>query len=113
MIVDTNHGEFDCCDITRKERRAFYKRVKEVFTSQDLSQLHELGDDQLPFFCDPVQIISTWCWDMITDYFTVTKFHIPLARDLDSLNPWLLDCFSIIENEINNIQIHEREKHGN
>ena len=45
MIVDTNHGEFDCRDITRKERRAFYKRVKEVFTYQDLSQLHELGDE--------------------------------------------------------------------
>ena len=68
---------------------------------------------QLPFFCDPVQIISTWCWDMITDYFTVTKFHIPLARDLDSLNPWQLDCFLVIENEITNITTHEREKNGN
>jgi hypothetical protein len=50
---------------------------------------------------------------MITDYFTVTKFHIPLARDLDSLNPWQLDCFLVIENEITNITTHEREKNGN
>ena len=45
MVITTNHGEFECADITRKERRKFYKRVKEVFTSQDLSQLHELGDE--------------------------------------------------------------------
>ena len=45
MVVDTNHGEFECKDITRKERRKFYKRVKEVFTSQDISKLHDLGDE--------------------------------------------------------------------
>ena len=45
MIVDTPHGEFDVKNITRKERRKFYKRVKQVFTSKDLSQLHELGDE--------------------------------------------------------------------
>ena len=31
MIVDTPHGEFEVKDITRKERRVFYKKVKEVF----------------------------------------------------------------------------------
>ena len=45
MIIDTPHGEFEVKDITRKERRKFYKRVKEVFTSQDISKLHELGDE--------------------------------------------------------------------
>jgi hypothetical protein len=45
MIVDTPHGEFEVKNITRKERRKFYKRVKEVFTSKDLSQLHDLGDE--------------------------------------------------------------------
>lgn len=45
MIVDTKHGEFECVDITRKERRKFYKRVKNVFTSQDLEKLHDLGDE--------------------------------------------------------------------
>ena len=45
MVVDTPHGEFEVVDITRKERRKFYKRVKEVFSSQDLSKLHDLGDE--------------------------------------------------------------------
>ena len=45
MIVDTPHGEFEVKNITRKERRGFYKKVKEVFTSKDLGKLHELGDE--------------------------------------------------------------------
>ena len=68
---------------------------------------------EMPFFCNPSFIISDWCWDMLTDYFTVTKFNVPLARDLDSLDPWRLDCFSIIENEIQKITAHERGKNGN
>ena len=45
MVVDTPYGEFEVKDITRKERRKFYKKVKQVFTSQDLSKLYELGDE--------------------------------------------------------------------
>ena len=28
MVVDTPHGEFEVKDITRKERRKYYKKVK-------------------------------------------------------------------------------------
>ena len=45
MVVDTKFGSFECRDITRKERRDFYKKVKKAFTSQDLDQLHILQDD--------------------------------------------------------------------
>ena len=45
MVVDTKFGEFECKDITRKERREFYKKVKMAFTSQDLNQLHSLQDE--------------------------------------------------------------------
>ena len=45
MIVDTPHGEFEVKDITRKERRDFYKKVKEVFSSNDENRLHDLCDE--------------------------------------------------------------------
>ena len=45
MIVDTPHGEFEVRDITRKERRDFYKKVKEVFSSNDENRLHDLCDE--------------------------------------------------------------------
>ena len=45
MIVDTQHGEFECKDITRNERRALYKKVKMVGANSDLSELHDLADE--------------------------------------------------------------------
>ena len=45
MVVDTPHGEFEVKDITRKERRKYYKKVKKVFTSENITELHELGDE--------------------------------------------------------------------
>ena len=49
MIVNTKHGDFECKDITRKERRKFYKKVKQIFATQDISKLHDLGDEFVLF----------------------------------------------------------------
>ena len=104
----------------------FSKRVKYSTNKDVLNEIYSILDEckntkykvgqslffQMPFFCDPSQFISDWCWDMISDYHMVKKFHIPLARDLQSANPWELDCFAIIEDEINQISFYEREKNG-
>ena len=45
MVVNTKYGEFEVKDITRKERRKHYKRVKEVFADQNVNELHDLADD--------------------------------------------------------------------
>ena len=44
MIVTTKHGEFDCKDITRKERRELHKQTKLVFQSGEIAELHDLAD---------------------------------------------------------------------
>ena len=67
---------------------------------------------QLPLFCDPSSVIPEWCWTMLEDYHLSTTFNIPVARDLDSADAWKLDCFNMIENEINKCNIHQREKNG-
>tara|TARA_S200002703_G_scaffold122122_1_gene108031 strand:+ start:5838 stop:6113 length:276 start_codon:yes stop_codon:yes gene_type:complete len=45
MTITTKHGEYDCKKMNRKQRREMYKKVKKVFASGDLEQLHDLGDD--------------------------------------------------------------------
>ncbi len=45
MIIETKHGAFDCKDITRKERRKLYRKVKEVFNEQKLEDIHDLADE--------------------------------------------------------------------
>ena len=68
--------------------------------------------NQIPFFCNPKSIISQWCLDMITDYFTVKKYHVPIATSIDTVNPYIIDCFSIIDDEITKINKYESTKNG-
>jgi len=44
MVIDTKHGQFECNEITRKQRRDLYKEVKLVGSSEDPSELHDLAD---------------------------------------------------------------------
>jgi len=45
MIVDTKHGQFECKNINRKQRRNLYKKVKQVSQESDLGELHDLADE--------------------------------------------------------------------
>ena len=64
---------------------------------------------ELPFFTNPVYHIKQWCWDMLEDYKISTKFNVPIGSDLDSLSVFRIDCFNIIEQEIENINNHKAE----
>ena len=67
---------------------------------------------QIPFFANPVYIISEWCWDMISDYYTVKRYNIPLANSLDNVDIWMLDSFNVIENEVNKVKEFQRKNNG-
>ena len=41
---------------------------------------------------------------MLTEYFLVKNFNVPLGTDLDTISAWKSDCFVLIEQEINNIK---------
>tara|TARA_R110000744_G_scaffold34839_1_gene80946 strand:- start:2263 stop:2538 length:276 start_codon:yes stop_codon:yes gene_type:complete len=45
MVVNTDHGEYICKDITRKERRVLYKKVKSISQTSDVEKLHDLADE--------------------------------------------------------------------
>lgn len=50
MVVETPHGEFEVNDITRKQRRQHYGKVKMVFAIKDeditkINKLHTLADE--------------------------------------------------------------------
>tara|TARA_R110002020_G_scaffold432798_1_gene642857 strand:+ start:3016 stop:3384 length:369 start_codon:yes stop_codon:yes gene_type:complete len=100
------------------KRAVEYKGKGDIFDeidrilSEDATQRFGVGQSlyyQLPFFCEPLNIIPRWCWDMIEDYHLATSYNIPLSPDLESINAWTADCFLIIEGELNNIRIHKGE----
>jgi hypothetical protein len=64
---------------------------------------------EMPFFCNPKEHISKWVWDMLEDYKLATKYNIPIGNDFDNISVFRLDCFGIIEQEINNIEKHKSD----
>jgi hypothetical protein len=45
MIVDTKHGQFECKDMTRRQRRGLYRKVKSIFATEDMEKMHDLADE--------------------------------------------------------------------
>lgn|GEM_PF-3116268 len=65
----------------------------------------EYTDGQLlyytvPFFADCNLLLEDWMIEMINEYNYVTRFNISLG-ELDNISAHRLDCFSIIDREIN------------
>ena len=54
----------------------------------------------VPFFADCNQIVEPWMMEMINEYNYTTRFNVSLG-ELDNISAYRLDCFSIIDREIN------------
>jgi len=67
---------------------------------------------QMPFFCNPSEYISDWCWAMIEDYHLVKEYNIPLASNLDDLNVFQSDCFLALESELQSIKEYKLKENG-
>lgn len=102
-------------------KRIKFKNEKDIddeiqrILSEPNIEKHGIGQSlyfQLPFFCDVEKQIPEWCWQMIDDYYITTEYNIPLAKTLNKANAWVLDCFNVIRDEVNKINIY-RSKNGN
>lgn len=54
----------------------------------------------VPFFADCNQIVEPWMMEMINEYNYVTRFNVSMG-ELDNVPAHRLDCFTIIDKEIN------------
>lgn len=64
---------------------------------------------EMPFFCNPKDHIKRWVWDILEDYKLCTTYHIPIGDDFDSTSALRIDCFGIIEQEINKVTKHKSD----
>ncbi len=62
---------------------------------------------EMPFFCNPINHINKWVWDILEEHKLVTTYNVPMAKDLESISVFRLDCFGVIDQEINNIKKHK------
>ena len=95
--------------IEYKTERDIYDEIERILSEKNIHK-YGVGKSlffQLPFFCDPISIISDWCWQMIEDYHLVKTYNIPLAPNLDDVNTWQSDCFLALESEFQQIKVHK------
>ena len=65
----------------------------------------------VPFFADCSQIVEPWMMEMINEYNYTTRFNVSLG-ELDNISAHRLDCFSIIDREMN-VCMQEKAKKEN
>jgi len=95
--------------IEYKTERDIYDEIERILSEKNIHK-YGVGKSlffQLPFFCDPISIISDWCWQMIEDYHLVKTYNIPLSPNLDDVNTWQSDCFLALESELQQIKMHK------
>lgn len=66
----------------------------------------------LPLFCNPRLLVDEEYVELIKEYHYMKNYNIPMARSLDEADSYKLDCFDIIEKELNAITQYIREKNG-
>tara|TARA_R100001377_G_scaffold9078_1_gene4650 strand:- start:790 stop:1197 length:408 start_codon:yes stop_codon:yes gene_type:complete len=54
----------------------------------------------VPFFADCNKLIEPWMMETISEFNYITRFNVSLGQ-LDTISADRLDCFTIIDNEIN------------
>ena len=66
----------------------------------------------LPLFCNPRLLVDEEYVELMKEYHYIKNYNIPIARSLDEADSYKLDCYDIIQKELNAITQYIREKNG-
>ena len=67
--------------------------------------------DLVPLFASPSLLFEDWMVDIMNEYHWIKNWNIS-PRTLDDISAFRLDCWTIIENELNQINRNESKKNG-
>lgn len=65
--------------------------------------------DLVPLFASPPKLFDEWMIDIYNEFHWIKNWNVS-AGNLDDISALRLDCWTIIENELNKIQMTERKK---
>lgn len=85
--------------------------IAELATTSKTRTIGNLLYDLVPLFASPPFFIKDWMVDMMNEYHWVKDWNIS-PGNLDDISAFRLDCWTVIENEFNQIQMNERKKDG-
>ena len=65
--------------------------------------------DLVPLFASPPVLFKNWMIDIFNEFHWIKNWKVS-PGNLDDISAFRLDCWTIIENELNQIQMTERKK---
>jgi len=67
--------------------------------------------DLVPLFASPTLFFESWMVEIMNEYHWIKNWNIS-PGNLDDISAFRLDCWTIIENELNQINKNESKKNG-
>lgn len=97
-----------------KDEADIWKEVEVISELAETSKTRTMGQllfDLVPLFASPSKLFEHWMVDIVNEFHWIKNWNITPGK-LDDISAFKLDCWTIIENEMNQIQKVEREKDG-
>ena len=91
---------------------SIWEEVEAISELAKTSKTRTIGNllfDLVPLFASPNLLIDDWMLDMMNEYHWIKNWNISPGV-LDDISAFRLDCWTIIENELNQINKHESKK---
>ena len=97
-----------------KNEANIWEEVEAIAELANTSKTRTMGQllyDLVPLFASPSFFTEDWIIDIMNEYHWVQNWNIS-PGNLDDISAFRLDCWTIIENELNQIKKHESKKNG-
>ena len=97
-----------------KNEANIWEEVEAIVELAKTSKTRTMGHllyDLVPLFASPSFFIKNWMVDIMNEYHWIKNWNISPGT-LDDISAFRLDCWTIIENELNQINRNESKKNG-
>ena len=97
-----------------KNEANIWEEVEAIAELANTSKTRTMGQllyDLVTLFASPSFFNKDWMIDIMNEYHWVQNWNISPGV-LDDISAFRLDCWTIIENELNQIKKHESKKNG-
>ena len=97
-----------------KDGANIWEEVEAIAELAKTSKSRTMGHllyDLVPLFASPSFFIKDWMADIMNEYHWIKNWNIS-PGNLDDISAFRLDCWTIIENELNQINKNESKKNG-
>jgi len=85
--------------------------IAELAKTSKTRTVGQLLYDLVPLFASPSFLLKNWMVDIMNEYHWIKNWNISPGV-LDDVSAFRLDCWTLIENELNQINKNESKKNG-